>query len=69
MKCPWCKVFRTIQQVCTISKFYKRGKFPRLQILTIEDLLNGKKPETPPPYRPKAGRIRKQGGRQGELGL
>lgn len=45
------------------------GKFPRVQILTIEDLLAGKKPATPPLYRQKAGRIRGADGRQGELGL
>jgi site-specific DNA-methyltransferase (adenine-specific) len=45
------------------------GKFPRLQILTIEELLAGKKPSTPPLYRQKAGRIHKQDGQQGELGI
>ncbi len=47
------------------------GKFPRIQILTIEDLLSGKKPQTPPIYGAfkQAGRIPKKDAKQIDWGL
>lgn len=46
-------------------------KYPRLQILTIEDLLAGKTVQMPPAYSAfkKAERVKKHQGIQGELGI
>ncbi|KKM08431.1 DNA methylase [Clostridiales bacterium PH28_bin88] len=46
-------------------------KYPRLQILTIEELLTGKTVQMPPAYSAfkKAERVKKQEGTQGELGI
>ncbi len=46
--------------------------YPRVQILTVEDLLNGKSIDMPPSTYgtfKQAGRIKKSDGKQGELGL
>lgn len=46
--------------------------YPRVQILTVEDLLNGKSIDMPPTTYgtfKQAGRIKKSEGKQGELGL
>jgi site-specific DNA-methyltransferase (adenine-specific) len=44
-------------------------KYPRLQILSIEDLLNGEEVKMPPAHGAfkKAGRVKKEEGSQGEL--
>lgn len=63
---------RAMLQTAASAGFFESkrwGKFPRLQLLTIADLLAGKKPATPPVYRQKAGRIARNEGRQTELGL
>ena len=46
-------------------------KYPRLQILTIEELLAGNAVQMPPAYSAfkKAERVKKQEGTQGELGI
>jgi len=46
-------------------------KYPRIQILSIEDLLEGKAIHMPPVYGAfkKAQRVKKGEGEQGELGI
>ena len=63
---------RNMLQTAASAGFHESpvwGKFPRLQILTIEDLLSGKKPQMPPVYGAfkQAGRIKKRDGQQDEL--
>jgi site-specific DNA-methyltransferase (adenine-specific) len=45
--------------------------YPKIQILTIEDLLSGKEIEMPPDYGTfkQAQKVKKSEGKQGELGL
>ncbi len=52
------------------SDFWQQ-KYPRLQILTIEELLAGKKVQMPPAYGAfkKAQRVKRQEGTQGEFGF
>jgi site-specific DNA-methyltransferase (adenine-specific) len=65
---------RNMLQTAATAGMYESkawGKFPRIQILTLEELLTGRKPQIPPIYGAfkQAGRIKKQEGQQGELGI
>ena len=46
-----------------------RQSYPKIQILTVEEILNGAKVQMPPAYAPfkQAGRVTKQEGTQGKL--
>jgi site-specific DNA-methyltransferase (adenine-specific) len=62
-----------MQREAASAGFYSsqtwQKKYPRLQILTIDELLNGKSIQMPPAYGTfkKAGRVKKEEGSQGEL--
>lgn len=64
-----------MEKEATVAGFYQSSlyqkHYPRLQILTIEDLLRGKLVDMPPTAQTfkKAERIKKTEGAQGELGL
>jgi site-specific DNA-methyltransferase (adenine-specific) len=66
---------KDMEKEAAISGFYRspiwQQDYPRLQILTIEQLMNGAQVKMPPTHGTfkKAGRIQKAEGTQGELGI
>jgi hypothetical protein len=50
---------------------YGKKNYPRVQILTIEEILNGAEVKMPPSYGTfkKAERVKKIEGKQGEMGI
>ena len=59
------------KEVMTTGYEVWQQQYPRIQILTVEELLNGEQVKMPPKYGTfkKAERVKKEDARQGGLGI